>query len=81
MWRKGNPCVLLVGMEIGAGTVESSMEVPQKLNHTIHQSTSEHLFNEKENTNSKRYMQPYFHCSIIYNSQDMEQSKRPWMGK
>ena len=31
MWRKGNPCSLLVGMQIGAATVESSMEIPQKL--------------------------------------------------
>ena len=31
MWRKGNPCALLVGMQTGAATVESSMEIPQKL--------------------------------------------------
>ena len=31
MWRKGNPFALLVGMHIGATTVESSMEIPQKL--------------------------------------------------
>ena len=30
MWRKGNPSALLVGMEIGVATMESSMEVPQK---------------------------------------------------
>ena len=30
MWRKGNPFALLVGMQIGAATVESSMEIPQK---------------------------------------------------
>ena len=27
MWRKGNPCALLVGMEIDTGTMENSMEV------------------------------------------------------
>ena len=27
-----------------------------------------------ENTKSKRYMQPHVHCSIIYNSQDLETS-------
>ena len=27
-WRKGNPLVLLVGMEIGAATMENSMEAP-----------------------------------------------------
>ena len=30
MWRKGNPSILLVGMQIGATTVENSMEFPQK---------------------------------------------------
>ena len=32
MWRKGNPPTLLVGMEIGAATVENSMEGSQKTN-------------------------------------------------
>ena len=31
MWRNWNPFVLLVGMQTGATTVESSMEVPQKV--------------------------------------------------
>ena len=31
MWRKGNSFALLVGMQIGAVTVESNMEIPQKL--------------------------------------------------
>ena len=31
IWRKENPCALLVGMQIGAATVESSMEKPQKI--------------------------------------------------
>ena len=31
MWRKGNLFSLLVRMKIGAATVESSMEIPQKL--------------------------------------------------
>ena len=26
-----NPCALLVGLEIGAATMENSMEVPQKI--------------------------------------------------
>ena len=28
VWRKGNPPILLVGMSIGAATMENSMEVP-----------------------------------------------------
>ena len=31
MWRKENPFALLIGMQIGAVTVESSMEILQKL--------------------------------------------------
>ena len=31
MWRKGNPFALLVGMQIGAATVESSVEIPEKI--------------------------------------------------
>ena len=31
MWRKGNPTALLVGMQTGAATVESSMEFPRNL--------------------------------------------------
>ena len=31
MSRNGNPLALLVGMQIGAATLENSMEVPQKV--------------------------------------------------
>ena len=31
MWRRGYPSELLVGMQISAATVESSMEIPQKV--------------------------------------------------
>jgi len=31
LWRKENTCTLLVGMQIGAATVENSMEVSQKV--------------------------------------------------
>ena len=30
-----------------------------------------HIFKKTQNTNSKKYMHLYVHCSIIYNSQDM----------
>ena len=29
MWRKGNPCILLVGMYIGTATEKNNMEFPQ----------------------------------------------------
>ena len=31
MCRKGNPCTLLVGRQIGVATMENSMEAPQKI--------------------------------------------------
>ena len=31
MWTKGNPFALLVGMQAGAATVESSVEIPPKI--------------------------------------------------
>ena len=30
VWRKGNPPTLLVGMEMGAASLENSVEIPQK---------------------------------------------------
>ena len=31
MWRKGNPFALLLGMQTDATTVESNMQIPQKI--------------------------------------------------
>ena len=31
MWKKGNPPILLVGMQAGVATLENSMKVPQKV--------------------------------------------------
>ena len=76
MWRNGNPCALLVGMQIGAATMENSTRVSQKVkNRTTtwpSNPTSGYLLEEIQNTNSKRYMHLYVHYSIIYNSQDMK---------
>ena len=56
--------------------MENSMETPQIIkNRTAIWSsypTSVYLSKENKNTNWKRYMQPYVHHGIIYNSQDME---------
>ena len=52
------------------------MDIPQKLKVQQPQdpaiSTSRHLSEEIENTNLKIYMHLYVHCSVIYNSKDME---------
>ena len=31
MWRKGNPLTLLGGMQVGAATLENSVEIPQEI--------------------------------------------------
>ena len=84
-WRyeeKGTLMWLFSRMQTGVVAVENSTEIPQKIkNRTTLQpssSTSEYLPPKHKNTNSKRYMCPYVHCSIIYNTiynynnQDME---------
>ena len=35
VWRKGNPPTLLVGMQIGAATMENNTVVPQKTKNKI----------------------------------------------
>ena len=81
MWREGNPSELLVGMQIGAATVESSLELPQKIKNgtvlILSDSTSGNLPKETQNTNLKEYMHPLVHCSIIYNRQDLEAAQMP----
>ena len=61
---------------ISASTLESSMEVLQKIkNRTAlwpSDSTSGNISKESWNTNYKQHKHPYAHGSIIYNNQDME---------
>ena len=68
MWRKGNPCALLVGMQVGTATVENSMEVPQKIKNRPYDPAIPLLdiYPKKMKTLIHVY------CSITYNSQDME---------
>ena len=80
MWRKGNPCALLVGMQIGTAIVESSMELPQKLKMELPYDPLIPLLEidlKKPETNLKVYMYPYIHCNIIYNTQDLEGAQVP----
>ena len=74
--EKGEPFALLVGMQTGAATVESSVEIPQKIKNGSafwpSNPTSRNISKGTQNTNSKEHKPPYVHCSIIYNRQDME---------
>ena len=76
MWKKGNPRALLERMQTGAAMVESGMKITQNIKNGtalwLSNPTSGNLSKEIWNTNSKEYMHLYIHCSIIYNSQDLE---------
>ena len=73
---KGNLFALLVGMQIGAAPVESSMEMSQKLkNGSAFQPSYPacgNIYKGTRNTNSKEHKHPYVHHDIIYNHQDTE---------
>ena len=61
----------MVGLQIGSATMESSMEIPQKIkNSTTYDPAI--LSKEIQNINLKKYMQPYVCCCVICNSQDTE---------
>ena len=88
MWRKGNPPVLLVGMQTGAAAVENSMQFPQKIkNGTVlwcRDATSENISEKTWNTNLKGYTHLCVHCNVIYNRQDLEAAQvfiNGWMDK
>ena len=77
-----------MGMQIGAATVESNMELPQEIKNGtalwLRDSTSRNLSKETQNTNSKEYKHLYVYCSVIYNSQDVEAFQVPisrWVDK
>ena len=57
-------------MQTGLATVENSVEDPQKIkNETalwLSSSTSGNISEETQSTNSKEYIHPCVHCSVIY---------------
>ena len=57
------------------------LELPHKIKNGTalwpSDSTSGYLPEDSQNTYSKKYMQLYVHCSIIYNSQAMEITQMP----
>ena len=75
-----------MGMQIGAATVESIMNIPQKIkNGSFWPSnpTSGNVSKGTQNTNSNEHKHPSVHCGIIYNCQDMEAAQvsisREWI--
>ena len=66
-------------------TMENSIEVTKNIKSRLiiwsSNSASGYFSQENKNTNSKRSMHFYVHCSIICNSKDMEQPKCPLIGE
>jgi len=79
MWRKQNPCMLLVRMVIGTAIMENTMKIAPKIKSraTIGSSNSipQYMRRENENTISQKYMNRNVHSSIVYNSQGMKVSE------
>ena len=76
MWRKENPSELLVGTQIGAATVENSMELPYKMKNGTAFDPGISLLGlypkNPETPIHKNLMHPNVHRSSIYNSQVLE---------
>ena len=88
MLRKRISSALLVGMQTGAGTLENSVEVPQKTKNrtTLWPSncTSRHLSTGYRCAVLKGHMHPHVYSSTINNSQSMERAQMSidgWMDK
>ena len=77
--KKGNPCALLLEMQIGAATVESSVELPQTIKNGsalwLSDFTSRYISKENQNAKSEEYQDSCVHCSVTYNSQDVVAAK------
>lgn len=72
MWKKGDPCALLVRLQTGVATTKHSVEVSQKTEsrNTIwpRNSISGNSPTENKITSLKRYMNSFVYGSIIYKS-------------
>ena len=70
---------LFVGMQTGAATVGSSMEIPQKIKNGSacwpSDPISGTITEGTQNTNLKEHKHSCVYCSIIYSCQDMESSQ------
>ena len=69
MWRKGNPFALLVGMQTGAATVESSVEIRQKIKNGFafrpSNPTSRNISEGTQNTNRKNISTSMFIAALF----------------
>ena len=58
--------------------MENSTEITQQIKNSNF--TPGYLSEENKNINEESYIHTYVHCSIIYNSQDMEETRMPING-
>ena len=81
MWRKEDPFVLLVGIQIGEAIVENSMEIAQKIKNgsTFWPSdpTSGEISEGTENTHLKAYRHPLFIGALFTVTTVWKQPKGP----
>ena len=81
MWRKGNPSALLVGMQTSAVTVESDMEIRQKIKNGSaflpSDLTSGNISKGTQNTNSKNTSTPMFIAALFTITKVWKQPKCP----
>ena len=81
MWRKGNPFALLVGMQTGAATVESSMGIPQKIKNGSafcpSYPTSGTISKGTLNTNGKEHQHPMLIIGLFTITKIQKQPKCP----
>ena len=75
-WGEKGTLVHCWGCKLVSGSTENSVEIPQKNKRRpviwSSSSTSGHSYGENETVISKRHLNPYILCSILYNSQDVE---------
>ena len=81
MWRKGNPRPLLVGMQVGATTLENSVKVPQKIKNRAtlwpFSCTTGYLPQRYRCSKKRGHMHANVHSSNVTNSQTLERAGCP----
>ena len=83
MWRKANSCSLPCWCSHYGKQCGGPQKIKNRTTLWPNNSTSGHLSKGNKSTKSKRYPHSYVHCSILFNSQDMEKpvSIHRWMNK
>ena len=83
MWKKGKTFALLVERQISAATVESSMEIPQKIKNgsafQTNNPTSENIFEKTQNTNAKEQNTPMFIATLFTIAKIWKQPIDEWI--